>query len=435
MKLSQFRFILLLTLRYLKPKHTFLSVITVISITGVILGVTVLILVIAVMTGFELELRHKIIGFEPHLTISSHGILSNWREFMKEMKLHKDVTGIAPFVQGPVIVEFNHLRIAPNMRGIHHSLEQTLIDVRKLLYDGRFDLNGDNAILGLSLANTLGVKTGDKITIYSSINLNAILSKIDHMQHRANQRNRYDASLNDLRQMILPKTLTVVGKFQTGRFLYDSEFLLVPLHIGQELYNLGDNVHGLAIKLIDPYKSSKVKEDFLRILPSSTTVDTWIEKNQSLFDAIHMERHMMFFLLMFITLVAAFSIMNTLITITMQKTKEIGILKALGAQTWQIVGIFIAQGMTIGFFGTVVGLGLGICLIHYRNVISHWITSLLGVEIFPKGIYQLSEIPANVVAADVYTICISAFLICVVAALLPAWFAARLDPVKAIRYE
>lgn len=431
---------LFLALRYLKPKRTFLSVITIISITGVILGVTVLILVIAVMTGFEMELRHKIIGFEPHVTISSHGVLSNWRECMAAIKPRSDVTGVAPFVQGPVIVEFNHLRIAPNIRGIHHDLELTLTDMQKLLHDGKFDLSGDNAILGIALARALGVKIGDKITIFAYANLNTILSELGRMQAKEkimHGNSDYDVFLQNLRQMILPKSLTVVGTFKTGRYLYDSEFLLIPLHLGQELYHLGDGVHGLAIKITDPYVSSKAKEAFLHMLSKETgvTVDTWIERNQSLFDAIHLERHVMFFLLMFIILVAAFSVMNTLIATTVQKTKEIGILKALGAQTWQIVGIFVAQGMVIGLFGTLIGLGLGIFLLHYRNAVSHWMVSLLGIDVFPKDIYQLSEIPAEVITSDIYTICVSAFLVSTIAALLPAWFAARLDPVKALRYS
>ncbi|ALJ56632.1 Lipoprotein-releasing system transmembrane protein LolE [Candidatus Xiphinematobacter sp. Idaho Grape] len=425
---------LFLALRYLKPRRALLSVITAISITGVTLGVTVLILVTAVMAGFELELRRKIVGFEPHLTITSHGALSDWRKLAKRALPREHVTSVAPYVQGPVIVEFNRLCIAPNMRGMHHDFDLILTNIRKLICNGRFNLMGNNIILGLALANTLGVKVGDKVSVCSSASLHTALSELDRAHYQKNHGSSYSVLLQRLQHIIRPKSLTVVGIFQTGHYLYDSEFVLVPLHIGQELYNLGDNVHGLAVKISDPYKSGKVKEDFLHTFSTAARIDTWIEKNRALFDAIRMERNVMFFLLMFIILVAAFSIMNTLITITVQKTREIGILKALGAQTWQVVGVFIMQGMVIGLLGTMAGLGLGMCLIHYRNEVSRWVTSTLGIEVFPKDIYQFAEIPAEVIASDVCTICISAFLICALAAVLPAWFAARLDPARALRY-
>ena len=143
----------------------------------------------------------------------------------------------------------------------------------------------------------------------------------------------------------------------------------------------------------------------------------------------------MFFLLLFIILVAAFGIMNTLITVTVQKTREIGIMKALGARTGQIISVFLAQGIVVGIFGTATGLLTGIGLVQYRNQVSHWLSSTFGIEVFPREVYQFSEIPAEIVPQDVLIICISAFLICSLAALIPAWFAARLDPVKALRYE
>jgi lipoprotein-releasing system permease protein len=162
---------------------------------------------------------------------------------------------------------------------------------------------------------------------------------------------------------------------------------------------------------------------------------TWIDLNKQLFDAIRMERNVMFFLLLFIILVAAFGIMNTLITVTVQKTREIGIMKALGARTFQIIGVFLAQGIVVGVFGTLTGLLAGITLVQYRNQVSDWLATTLGIEVFPRSVYQFSEIPAEVVPQDVFIICVSAFVICSLAALIPAWFAARLDPVEALRYE
>jgi lipoprotein-releasing system permease protein len=157
--------------------------------------------------------------------------------------------------------------------------------------------------------------------------------------------------------------------------------------------------------------------------------------NSQFFEAVRLERTVMFFLLFFIVVVAAFGIMNTLITVTVQKTRDIGIMKAIGANIWQIVWVFLGQGVVVGVFGTLGGLGLGMTLIRYRNEFSRWLASTLHIEIFPKQVYQFSEIPAEVVPRDVAIICLSAFVICWIFALIPAYRAARLDPVKALRYE
>jgi lipoprotein-releasing system permease protein len=229
--------------------------------------------------------------------------------------------------------------------------------------------------------------------------------------------------------------LTVTGIFESGRYQYDSEFLLIPLHVGQELYGLGGAVHGLAVRTMDPDRAAEIREGMRGLLPAEVSCVTWMEMNKQLFDAIAMERHVMFFLLMFIILVAAFGIMNTLITVTVQKTREIGVLKALGARTWQVISVFLAQGMVVGVIGVACGLALGMSLIRWRNEVSQWLANVLGVEIFPRSVYQFNEIPAEVVPTDVALICISAFLICSLAALIPAWIASRLDPVKALRCD
>jgi lipoprotein-releasing system permease protein len=178
-----------------------------------------------------------------------------------------------------------------------------------------------------------------------------------------------------------------------------------------------------------------VKESIERFLEPPQFAQTWIDMNSQYFEAVRLERTVMFFLLFFIVVVAAFGIMSTLITVTVQKRREIGIVKALGATIWQIIWVFLGQGTVIGFFGTLTGLGLGMTLIRYRNGVARWLASTLHIEIFPRQVYQFSEIPAQIVPQDVWVICISAFLICSLAALIPAYFAARLDPVKALRYE
>ena len=423
-------FSLFLALRYLKPKRTFLSIITLISILGVTLGVMVLILVISVMTGFERELTRKVIGFDAHLMVSNSGVMDDWPDVMKQVSADKKVTAVAPFVQGPVLVEFQNRRMAPKIRGIDPELEGKVVSIRDFIIAGSFDLDGDKTVLGSELARTLGASVGDKVNIFSPGNLNQILEELDRVEKEGDK-----TSASALKQMILPTELEVTGLFESGRYLYDSEFVLVPLHIGQEIYNLGGGAHGLAVKITDPFLADQVKHELNETLTPPNMALTWIDLNRQLFDAIRMERNVMFFLLLFIILVAAFGIMNTLITVTVQKTREIGIMKALGARTMQIIGVFLAQGIFVGVFGTLTGLLTGIALVQYRNQVSDWLASTLGIEVFPRSIYQFSEIPAEVIPKDVAIICISAFIICSLAALIPAWFAARLDPVKALRYE
>ncbi len=426
-------FSLFLALRYLKPKRTFLSIITLISIVGVMLGVTVLILVISVMTGFDRELQQKVIEFDAHILVSSEDVLINWRELETEIRHTPGVVATAPYIQGPVIVEFQNRRLAPMIRGIDPQQEEKVIPLKKFIKQGRLDLDGDKTVLGIELARKLGVGVGDKITVYSPGNLNEILNGIKKLEN-ANGAQEKEA-INQLREVVLPKELTVTGIYETGHYVHDSEFLLVPIYIGQELYGLGDALHGITVRTTDPFRAAEVKAKIEPLLTPPEYARTWQDMNEQFFEAIRLERNVMFFLLFFIVVVAAFGIMSTLITVTVQKRREIGIMKAIGANIWQIVWVFLGQGIVVGIFGTLTGLGLGMLLIRYRNEFSHWLAQTLHIEIFPRQVYQFSAIPAEVIPIDVAKICISAFIICSLAALIPAYFAARLDPVKALRYE
>ena len=424
-------FSLFLALRYLKPKRTFLSIITLVSILGVTLGIMVLILVISVMTGFEQELRRKVIGFDAHVIVSNGGVLENWEATAEQAMKNPHVKASAPFVQGPVIVEYQNRRLAPKIRGVDAELERKVVNVADFIVDGSYDLDGNKTVIGSELARELGVGIGENVTVFSPGNFNQILDELDRIERSGDK----STDVSALKQMILPTELEVAGIFESGRYLYDSEFLLVPLHIGQELYNLGGGAHGLALATTDPYLANSVRDELNTSLPQPQFAMSWIDMNKQIFDAIRMERSVMFFLLMFIILVAAFGIMNTLITVTVQKTREIGVMKALGAQKHQIIGVFVAQGMVVGVFGTLTGLAMGITMVQYRNEVSRFLSSAFHIEIFPASVYQFSEIPAEIVPSDVVLICVSAFAICSLAALIPAWFAARLDPVKALRHE
>ncbi len=426
-------FSLFLALRYLKPKRTFISIITLVSILGVTLGVTVLILVIAVMTGFDRELRQKVIDFDAHILVTTDGVMRNWRELTARVEKTPEVVAVSPYIQGPVIVEFQNRRLAPMIRGIDPVKEEKVIPLSKFIVLGKLDLDGDSTVIGTELARKLGVTVGDKITVYSPGNIGAVLDKLKALQEKKGAEQQ--TAIDDLREVVLPKELTVTGLFETGQYLHDSEFLLVPIFIAQELYGLGDALHGLTVRTTDPYDAAAVKGAIEKFLPDDEYAQTWIEMNKQFFDAVRLERTVMAFLLFFIVVVAAFGIMNTLITVTVQKRREIGIMKAVGATISQIIGVFLFQGIVVGIFGTLTGLGLGMTLIRFRNEFSQWLSHTLHIEIFPKAVYQFSKIPADVVPGDVLKICVAAFIICSLAALIPAYFAARIDPVKALRYE
>ncbi len=432
----QLPFSFFLALRFLKPKRTFVSVITVISVLGVTLGIAVLILVISVMTGFDQELRRKVLGFDPHIVVGGAGApLADWREIPPKLAEFKGVTHSAPFVQGPVLLASGAGDVrSAQIRGIDAATEGAREGVGSSVVAGEFNLEGESCILGLELARTLQVQVGDKVTAYPAKDFGPVLEALNEAESAKDPK----ASLAKLRSLVLPMELTVRGLFSSGRYQYDSDVLLVPLQIAQELYGLEDNVHGISVWLQEPY-SAPAYADRIRakLYPAFPNIDalTWIDLNREIFDAIRLERNTMFFLLLFIVIVAAFSIMNTLITVTVLKTREIGVMKAIGATRSQIVWVFLLQGMAVGVFGNITGVGLGLSVLHWRNEFKDWLATRLGFEIFPPGIYQFREIPAELMPADLAVICVSAFLICSLAALFPALVAARLEPVKALRHD
>ncbi len=420
-----------LALRYLKPKRTFLSLITLISILGVVLGISVLIIVISVMTGFERELQRKIIGFDADILISGNEVMNNWREILDRTKKTEGVVAAAPFAQGRVIVQFQESSFR-SLVARDQSGAGTVGRQFEAIPGGRrvrFKRRQRHHRLGTGL--NLGINIGDTIEIYSPHDMGELQKILDQAEGKADNHQE----LKRVRELILPMEITVTGMFNSGRYAYDSDYILVPLHIMQEAYSLGGGVHGISVRTNDPFTADKVRDRLNQFLQPPFQAVTWIDQNRELFDAIRIERTTMFFVLIFVVIVAAFGIMSTLITSTVQKTREIGLMKALGAQMSQIMWIFLAQGMIVGFFGTLIGLTSGIALVQYRNQVRDFLAATLHIELFPAAVYQFSEIPAEIVPRDVLVICISGFLICSIAALVPAYFAARLDPVKALRFE
>ena len=421
-----------MALRYLRPKRTFVSVITLISILGVALGVAVLIIVISVMSGFDHDLRDKILGFNAHLTViqtnaetQSAVPMKNYSAVAAIVAKNKNVRGVSPFLIGPVLVETegdtNHpsLQDAPMLRGIDPETEGKISNLPNDVIEGKFDLSGHGLIVGAEFASSMGLSVGDHLSIYSVREIKKMKVARDSKQDEAD----------------LPDDYEVRGIFDAGYYEYNARFVVTSLENAQDLYNLDDSVHGLFVMLDDPYEAALVKGQLEKSLGDNFCVSTWMEQSSGILTALIVEKNVMFYLLFFIVLVAALCILSAQITFVIQKTREIGMLKALGASNLQISGIFLFQSAIIGVIGVASGFGLGMLAVAYRNEFLHFMRNATGWELFPASVYGFGDLPALIAPRDVAVICVTSFVICILGGLLPAWRAGRLKPVEALRYE
>jgi lipoprotein-releasing system permease protein len=429
--MSKLPFELLLALRYLRPKRTFVSIITLISIIGVALGVAVLIIVISVMSGFDHDLREKILGFNPHITITqidpatqAGTTMPDYPEVARLVSSNQNVLSVSPFVAGPVLLETQGdtnrpaLQDAPLLRGIDPEDSGTLRGLKKDLI-GSLDLSGHGILVGVDFADHLSLRVGDHLSIFSATEIKKI----------------QDALKNKTDYAALPDDYEVRGIFDTGYYDYDARVVITSIDNAQDLFDLDDTVHGLFVTLRDPYAAGLVAGELQKTLGDNYSIDTWMRDNSSMLTAVAVEKNVMFYLLFFIVLVAALCILSAQITFVIQKTREIGMLKALGASPWQISGIFLFQSSLIGVIGVTAGFGLGMLAVTYRNGFLHFLRDVTGLEIFPASVYGFDELPALITPSDVAVICVASFVICIFGGLLPAWRAGRLKPVEALRYE
>ena len=399
---------------------------------GVAIGVWALIVVLSVMTGFGLELRRKVLGFEAHLTVSTQfGTIRDWEDAQRKLEKIPGITASSPYVMGPALLEFESNFTSAKIRGIEPESEQKIADLEKYTKEGRFDLDGDKCLVGRALANILHLQIGDKIMLHGPKNLQGVMEEMK----KTEAKDPNAKSITEIRQLIQPLELEVTGFFETGRYQYDAEFIILPLHLAQVLYGFEGEIHGLTVRTQDPEWAHTNKTMILQEMGEPFTAASWIDQNAYLFDAIAVERGTMSVILFLIVLVSAFAIMNTLITVTVLKRKEIGILKALGSPRWQITRIFVYQGAIVGAIGILVGLITAFLTLAFRNEFRAFLSHVMGIQILPKSVYQLSELPAEIVPSHIVLICCASFACCLLAGLLPAIFAARLDPVKALREE
>ena len=424
--MSKLPFELLLALRYLRPKRTFVSIITLISIVGVALGVAVLMIVISVMSGFDHDLREKILGFNAHLKIfAQNKPLENYPAMMNLVASNKNVRGVAPFVMGQVLMVTqpaegqSKLTGAPWVRGVDVAREGSVSVLPQSLIAGTFDLSGRGLVVGSQFAGNLNLAVGDQVSLYSP----ADLAKMEKQRGKKEE------------EAVLPDDYTIRGIFNVGYNEFDANIVVTSLENAQALYGLEDTVHGLMVMLHDPYQAAQVRRELTAALGPEYMMPLWTEENSAILNALLVEKNVMFYLLFFIVLVAALCILSAQITFVVQKTREIGMLKALGATHLQISGVFLSQSAIIGVLGVISGYGLGMLALIYRNEFLHFMNRLTGFELFPASIYQFSELPAIIDPHDITLICGLSFVICLLGGLLPALRAGRLKPVEALRYE
>jgi lipoprotein-releasing system permease protein len=424
--MSGLPFELLLALRYLRPKRTFVSVITLISVLGVALGVAVLIIVLSVMTGFDHQLRDKILGFNTHLKIvQPEKTMKNYQKVMSIVSSNRHVKAVAPLVLERVLVQTDpptgHQAKAdvPYLRGLDPRTETNMTVLPEKIVEGKFDVEDRGLVIGTEFARNLDLQVGDTVRIHSPSDLKKL----------------QDSAGKEGVKLDIGPSYEVRGIFDVGYYEYNASVIVTSLRDAQDLYDLGNSVHGLLVNLHDAYDAPTVATELASALGPDYRVITWMQENANILNALLVEKNVMFYLLFFIMIVAALCILSALITFVVQKTREIGMLKALGATDLQVAGIFLSQGALVGAIGDLAGYGLGMLALAYRNEFLHFMNRLTGFELFPASIYGFSDLPALIVGKDIVLICGSAWIVCILGGVIPAWRAGRLKPVEALRYE
>jgi lipoprotein-releasing system permease protein len=424
--MSPLPFELQLALRYLRPKRTFVSVITLISVIGVTLGVAVLIIVISVMAGFDAELRDRMLGFNSHLQVSTYDNrdIKNHRELAQIISSNARVTAVAPYILQQAFVQKQVEHGEPSyaaqyVRGMDARLEGRVSVLPKSIVEGEFNLRGTRIMVGQAFARNLGLSVGDHLALLAPRDIG------DYQKARK----------DDEADAPVPEDYEISGVFDLGYYEYNAAFIGMSLTSAQILYGMGEAVDGLYVMLDDPYAADAVRKELSELIGGDIFITTWLEQNSAMLEALVVEKNVMFYLLFFIMIVAAFGIVSAQITFVVQKTREIGMLKALGASKTQIMSVFLIQSLMVGVIGVLTGFGLGLLAVSYRNEFLTFLRKAFGFEIFPAKIYMFTELPALIKPNDIAFICGGSLFICLLAGLIPAINAARLHPIEALRHE
>ncbi|OGT45287.1 MAG: ABC transporter [Gammaproteobacteria bacterium RIFCSPHIGHO2_12_FULL_41_20] len=406
-------------LRYTRAKRRnhFISFISFMSIAGIVLGVAVLITVLSVMNGFDREIKKRVFGMVPAITISSvTGYLANWQELQTTLEAVPEITGSAPFVTAQVLLAYSGGVQPAVLNGILPNEEQRVSELPDKIVLGSLSAlrpGQFGVVLGEELASRLNVTLGDKVTVVTP-----------------------QVALTPAGVIPRFKRFTVVGLFRAGSgFGFDSSMGFIHLSDAQKLLGLGSNVTGLQLSIRDIYVAPRVSEQLMQQLTPSASISNWTNQFGAFFHAVSLEKTMMFFILLLIIAVAAFNLVSTLVMVVNDKERDIAILRTFGATPRTIMAIFMVQGGIIGLLGTLLGVLVGIELAWHVTEIVHWIEGVFHVQFLSSGVYFVDYLPSELQWGDVWRISVTALGLSLLATIYPAWRAANTEPVEALRYE
>jgi len=411
------RFEWMLAGRYLRPtrKEGFVSIISILSLLGIAVGVAALIIVMAVMNGFRHDLLGRILGLRGHIAVQSvAGPLLDFDAIAKKVRAVPGITRVAPIVEGQVMATANGASLGVLVRGTRKSdLANMPVLANGLSRGALANFQGDDAvIIGRGLADKLRLATGMTITLVAP---------------------RGNVTPFGVTPRI--KTYRIVGTFSIGMSVYDSSYVFMPLEQAQLYFNMGAGVSSLEVMTSDPDKADAIANPVAGAVGPNTRVYTWEDINSSFFDAIVVERNVMFMILTLIVLVAALNIISGLIMLVKDKTQDIAILRTMGASRGAVMRVFMIAGSSIGIVGTAIGFIIGVAFCANIESIRQGLSHLTGTTLFDPTIYFLERMPARMEPDEVTAVVVMALSLSFLATLYPAWRAARLDPVEALRYE
>lgn len=400
-----------------KRRNHFISFISLISMIGIALGITVLITVLSVMNGFDLEIKKRVFSMVPPITLtSSTGSLAEWQNLQKLLLKYPSISESAPFVTGEVLLTSSGITQPAILSGIIPGEEKNVSEVASKMIEGSLSnlQSGEfGIVLGENLAGMLDVKMGDKIT--------AVTPQV---------------SLSPAGVIPRIKRFTVVGIFRAGSgFGFDRGLGFIQINDAQKLMGLGDNVTGLHLNTQNVFAAPTIAKDLRNQLNANANISTWADQFGEFFHAVQLEKTMMFFILLLIIAVAAFNLVSTLMMVVSEKESDIAILRTFGATPRMVMAIFIVQGGIIGIFGTLLGIIGGVALAWNVTELVNWIQNVFHVEFLSSNVYFVNYLPSHIEFLDVFQICLASLILSLLATIYPAWRASKMDPVESLRYE